>query len=297
MNLWVIKSRVDKLMRKSHITDEEEYELIECLNYLIDETKEYRYAEFLGGIYYGRKMYDLALKYYEMAETLGSKWAWNGLGYIWYYGRTGETDYEKAFKYFSKMVEDNESDNAYDKIEAQFKLADMYKNGYYVQKDFDKYVEIIESLYESVKDEFYMPRVEVFTRLASIRTSQGKTEEAVELYLTAKNDLIGRLANNRFFGDLNRMKWLTNDLYKLIEFDRTDFDLYDLYYLLNEEHTVSFEYDEVVHEIESKQSEEMNIRLDDKWFRNIDEFFINAVVDEESIEAINWWIEDWRILR
>ncbi len=298
MNIQSIKSRVRELARKSYLTEEEEFELIEKLQFLIDKTKDHHYAEYLGGIYYDKKMYDLALKYYELAETLGSKWAWNGLGYIWYYGRTGQVDYEKAFKYFTKTVKDKSSHREYDKIEASFKLADMYKNGYYVEKNWDKYVEMIEDLYTQVKDQFYMPRPEVFTRLASIRTVQGRKEEAAELYLTARNDLINRVANNRFFGDLNRIKWLVNDLYQLIEFDRTEFDLFDLYYLLQEEHIVTFELEDTEHVIESRKEEnEMNIRLDEQWFRNIDDFFIKAVIDNESVESLYWDMTNWRIVR
>ncbi|MBR0137556.1 MAG: sel1 repeat family protein [Erysipelotrichaceae bacterium] len=296
MNIWEAKSRVNQLAGKSHLTEEEEFELTESLQYLIETTGDYSYAEWLGGIYYQKKIYDLALKYYELAETLGSNWVGNGLGYIWYYGRTGQVDYQKAYKYFTMTAENRKADK-HDRIEATFKLADMHKNGYYVEKSWDRYVEIIEDLYEEVKDDPYMPRPEVFTRLASIRTGQGREDEAIEMYLTAKTDLAWRLGNNRFFGDLNRIKWLVNDLYKLIEFDPTDFDLYDLYYLLNKEHTVSFEIEGSTHEIESRQDEEMNIRFDDRWYRNIDDFFLQALIGEETIEAAAWMMDDWRILK
>lgn len=297
MNIWDIENRVRELANKTVWTDEEEFEIIEKLQLLIEKKKDYRDAEYLGGIYYGNKQYNLALKYYELAETLGSRWAWNGLGYIWYYGRTGHVDYEKAFKYFSKVVNDEKSDNEYDKAEAQFKLADMYKNGYYVEKNWDKYIEMIEDLYDKVKNHYYMPRPEVFTRLASIRTLQGRSDEAVDLYLSAKRDLIERVADNRFFGDLNRIKWLVNDLYKLIDFDRTEFDLFDLYYLLKDEHVVTFEIDNEKHTIESRRDgNEMNIRFDDKWYRNIDDFFIKAVIGDESIEAYYWDMVNWEVV-
>ena len=174
----------------------------------------------------------------------------------------------------------------------------MYKNGYYVEKNMDKYIEIIESLYEEVRDRYYLPRPEVLTRLASIRTLQNRKEEAADLYLTARRDLIGRVARNRVFGDLNRIKWLVNDLYKLIPFDRTEFDLFDLYYLLKEEHIVSFHLDHVIHVIESrKDGNEMNIRFDDQWFRTIDDFFLKAVIGNETIESLYRDMENWEVLQ
>ena len=294
-----------KYNEKSSLTEEEEFELIETLKYLTEhqlfENSNYTFAEWLGGIYYEKRMFDLALKYYELAEMQGSHWAWNGLGYIWYYGRTGTVDYEKAYKYFKKMVDckGDEIDDMY-KTEAWFKIADMYKNGYYVEKDYEKYKEIIERLYEEEKNEaVHEGYAEIYTRLAGIRVKEGKIEEAVELYLDARQDLIHRLLTNRFFGDLNRINWLVNDLYGLIEFDPTVFDLYDLYYLLKEEHLVSFRHIDEKHEIESVLSEEgeMNIRFDDTWYRNISDFFLRADLREESIEHEYSDLDDWRILK
>ena len=296
MNRWEAMRVLERMERKTVFTEEEEFELIETLRYMIEETKDCRYAEWLGGIYYDKRMFDLALKYYELAESLGSQWAWNGLGYIWYYGRTGTVDYQKSFEYFSKAAE--KSENAYNRLEAGFKLADMYRNGYYVEKDLIRYRAIIENLYEECRHNWRLPKAEVYTRLAPLRAEVGKKEEAADLYLEAREELIGRVMRDRFFGDLNRIKWATNDLYKLIPFDPEQFDLFDLYYLLKKEHLVRFTYDGIPYEIESRQNEgDMNIRFEDKWYRNIDDFFQKAELDGQSIEERYFDEEDWRILR
>jgi hypothetical protein len=101
------------------------------------------------------------------------------------------------------------------------KVADMYKNGYYVDKDLKKYEQIIEDLYPKVKDmnNVFDPVPEVFTRLARIRKEQGRVDDVVDLYLYAKDFLAQRIRYNPFFGDLNMMKWLIDDLYEIIEFD------------------------------------------------------------------------------
>lgn len=292
---------LEELERKSSLSDEEEHELIETLEFMIEKTGESRYSEWLGGIYYDKRIFDLALKYYELAEAQGSVWAWNGLGYIWYYGRTGTVDHEKAYRYFTKVREYEGDDiDEFMKIEASFKIADMYKNGYFVEKSEDKYIEFIEDLYKQINDsDAFLPTAEVYTRLASIRAKQGRKEEAIDLYHDARNDLIYRLKFNRFFGDINRINWLVNDLYELIEFDPTDFDLYDLFYLLKEEHLVSFKYKRKIHEIESRMSEEgeMNIRFDDKWYRNITDMFIRQDIGNESIEHEYLDLNDWRLER
>lgn len=301
MTIFEARRKLDALERKTVLTKEEEFEMIETLEFIIEATGDYHYAQWLGGIYYEKRMFDLALKYYELAESLGSTWAWNGLGYIWYYGRTGKVDYEKAFNYFKKMVDsDSATTNDYARYEARFKIADMYKNGYYVEKSFDEYKRIVEELYdECTNNGYYRYGTEVKLRLADIRAKEGEKDEAVRLYLEAKEELIGRVERNRFFGDLNRINWMVNDLYKLIDFDPEHFDLYDLYYLLKEEHLVSFRYRRKRHEIESKLSEEgdMNIRFDDVWYRDISDFFIKAELGNESIEHEYDFIDDWRIDR
>ncbi len=132
------------------------------------------------------------------------------LGYIWYYGRTGERDYEKAFRHYVKSMERGN-------LVSTYKVADMYKNGYFVEKDPEKYREIIEELYPKVKNARNLgaPLPEVFTRLARIRKEQGRMEDAADLYLRAKDFLAQRISYNAFFGNLNIMKWLIDDLYKI----------------------------------------------------------------------------------
>ncbi len=201
----------------------------EAMEYLIEEKRNPEDMLRLGGWYYEKKIFGPALRWYETAADLGSISACEGLGYIWYYGRTGKKDYEKAFKYYSKAKEAGI-------LEAAVKIADMYKNGYYVEKDYDKYCELVEELYPKVKNtrNVYDPLPEVFTRLAHIRAKQGRTDEAIELYLRAKDFQWQRLKYNNWFGDVNIMLWLIDDLYALTPFDEKDFDLYDMSWLLKE---------------------------------------------------------------
>jgi len=212
----------------------------EAMDYLIDKRKDPDDMMFLGGVYYEMRKYDLALKYYEMAATMNHVPAYECLGYIWYYGRTGEKDYKKAFECFSKASEKGD-------IVARYKLADMYKNGYYVKKDQKKYEKMIEDMYDDLEEyketgyiNSFAPIPEINTRLAKIKTSRGEVEDAVDLYLEAKYVLAQRIELNAFFGNLNIMMWLIDDLYNLIEFDKDDFDFYDLYYLLKTPHKIKF---------------------------------------------------------
>ena len=254
----------------------------EAMNFLIEEEHDPGDMMYLGGYYYEIKRFDLALKYYEMAATYDYDPAYEGLAYIWYYGRTGERDFKKAFEYFSKLMDKGDPVSTY-------KVADMYRNGYYVEKDQKKYEQIIEDLYPKVKDmnNVYDPVPEVFTRLARIRTSQGREEEAVNLYLYAKDFLAQRIRHNAFFGNLNIMKWLIDDLYELIEFDEEYFDFFDLYYLLRTPHKVSFIYEDNEQSLESvMEGNECTVCFNGKWFHSRDDFFKDGCIGNTKLTAI-----------
>ena len=117
---------------KSNPSEEDIFLFTEAMGFLIRELSDPHDMMELGGWYYDRRRFDLALKYYEMASAYNIDAADECLGYIWYYGRTGEVDYKKAFEYYSKAAKRGDT-------VAEYKVADMYKNGYYVEKDYDKY--------------------------------------------------------------------------------------------------------------------------------------------------------------
>lgn len=122
------------------MTEEDFFEFSEAMDFLITEEHKPQDMMYLGGVYYEMRRFDLALKYYEMAAAYDYDEAYECLGYIWYYGRTGEKDYKKAFEYFSKMMDKGN-------LVAAYKVADMYKNGYYVKQNQVMYEKIIEDLY------------------------------------------------------------------------------------------------------------------------------------------------------
>ena len=284
---------IKEYRQKSILTDEDEFIYIEALNYMIHETKNVDFMAELGSYYYSRQMYDQALKYYEMADTYGDKWAAEGLGYIWYYGRTGKVDYEKAFHYYSKASENGS-------LKSEIKVADMYKNGYYVEKDYDKYCDIVENMIIRIKHPKYLgdPFPEVCSRLARIRKETGKTDEAVSLYLDAKFFLRQRIRYTCFFGDLNIMKWLIEDLYTMIPFDEDHFDLYDLYYLLKTPQSIRFRYKNKSYEVKSEESDgNIAVRFGNKWYRTIDDFFNEAAVNDDKLIAIDEELYGFEVLK
>ena len=276
------------------LSEDEIFMFTEAMNYLIDKHHSPKDMLYLGGYYYEEKKFDLALKYYEMAASYDYAPAYECLGYIWYYGRTGAVDYEKAFGYFSKLMDKGN-------LVAAYKVADMYKNGYFVEKDRAKYEEIVESLYPKVLkcNNAFDPIPEVFTRLARIRKKQGKELDAIDLYMRAKRVLAVRITCNAFFGNLNIMKWLIEDLYTLIDFDEEDFDLYDLYYLLKENnHEIVFYYEDMEYTVLSELEDgECHVCFDGKWYRSVDDFFSGAMIDDMKLTYLFEELYDYELVR
>ncbi|MGN1120025.1 MAG: tetratricopeptide repeat protein [Oscillospiraceae bacterium] len=291
MNISEAKRLIDDFNKKSVHTEQDNFMYIEALQYLFDKTHDMQYIAELGGYYYEIRRFELALKYYEMAAELGDKSVYSGLGYIWYYGRTGKRDYEQAFRWFSLAAENGD-------IQAEYKLADMYKNGYGVEKNYEKYKEIIEKLYPQVKSARYLhePLPEIATRLARIREEQGRTDDAVSLYFQARNFLAQRIKSSPFFGNLNIMMWLIDDLYRLVDFDEENMDLFDLYWLLKSPNRVRFYYDEKPQTVESSEVEgEIAVCFNGKWLRNREEFFEKAEIDGVLLTEIQFDLYGFRV--
>ena len=258
---------------------EDDILLIHALEFLIKETNNPEYMVELGAWYYGQKQFDLAEEYYLMAAKLGYNDAYECLGYIYYYGRVGHPDYEKAFHYY-KLASDKGN------LVAAYKLADMYKNGYYVQKDYPRYVQIIKDLYSKIQGatNTFDPVPEIYSRLAKIYVEEGNEDQAIQLLLIAKEFQSQRLIYSQFFGDLTIMKYIVNDLYSLIQFDPDYMDLFDLYYALQKPCKVAIEILGDDHIIEAKYEDGLfYICMEDKNYEDVDQFFQNAMIHDEPL--------------
>ena len=272
-----------KFYRIGKPSEEDIFLFTEAMDLLIRKNKDPNDMMDLGGFYYENKYFDLALKYYEMAAEYKLPFAFDCLGYIWYYGRTGRRDFEKAFRYYSLAKDAGIA-------EAAVKVADMYKNGYYVDRDPGKYREIIEELYPKVRGARSLndPLPEVFTRLAMIRKEEGRINEAVRLLLQAKDFQAQRLKYSNFFGGINIMKWLIDDLYEMIEFDTGDFDLFDCMWLLRGPAVIRFRHDGMELEIRAEEEEngEFAIRWQDGIYADRDEFYAKAMLGDRRLMSL-----------
>lgn len=286
-----IKNAINVVNRFEEHVDEYESGYIDALEYLIKETDDPLYMMKLGGWYYESRHFDLAEKYHLMAAKKDDMNAYSCLGYIYYYGRIGKKDYKKAYECFKKASDMGD-------IISGYKLADMYHRGFYVDKDEQKYKEIIMSLYEEVKDEInlFAPVPEIFSRLGRIYLSEGKRYDGIMLLLKAKDFLGQRLWESTFFGDLSIMKYLIKDIYEVIELDQDHLDVFDLYYILTKESIVRITYNQIDFYIRSDQ--DGTIEMNDILYEDVDDFFSRAKLDLRTpIFSVYDQLDDMKLLR
>ena len=159
----------------------------------------------LGSLYYtgraGEQNYEKAAHYYDMADKAGNRQATENLGYIYYYGRIGERDYEKAFKYFVKGALDGH-------LRSLYKVGDFYRNGYYVEKDPKEAFRIYDHCLKTMTDEA-LPLVgaDVMMRLGDCYFEGIGVEEdllAAQHYMSmAENMFYKRLMEGDFYQQKN----------------------------------------------------------------------------------------------
>ena len=293
MTILEAKRICEDFYRLTNPDDEDRFLMAEALDYLITETKDPGYMLELGSLYYEQKQFDLARKYYELAAEYDDTRAMLCLGYIWYYGRTGTRNYEKAFHYYDKARQRGD-------VNAAYKVADMYRRGLYVEQDPVKYREIIEELYREFRtnSEWYIRHPysklpEIYLRMGEILAEDGQNSEALDLFRTAKEVIARRIRDSAFFGDRTIMKELVGKIHELRRkgpdqaAEPDDIGLYDLYELLKAPCLVRFFFEGEMHETEAaEEAGAVVIRFDDEWYRTADDYFARAQIGEELLTTL-----------
>lgn len=171
----------------------------DALEFLIEQGDDYAMNN-LGALYYdgrlGEQDFNKSVYYYEMSAKLGNRQAQENLGYCYYYGRLGKPDYKKAYHYFILRALDNE-------IISLYKIGDMYKNGYYVDKNekqaFSLYMHCKDLLTEKTE---MQSGSDVYVRLADcFYYGIGTTvnyNKALTYYQKAEINYIQRISNGDF---------------------------------------------------------------------------------------------------
>ncbi len=251
-----------------------------ALDFLVDRTGDPEWMLEAGGWYYREKDFEKAVYYYTLSAERGNVTAMTCLGYAYMYGNGVDTDYPRAFRYYSSAASCGD-------LTAAYKVADMYMWGMGVEEDRELAADLIRQLYEKVKDLTGLaePVPQIFVRMAELVMEQKgakRVREAKRLLSHARSFLARRLSEASWWGDIRVMQRIIDDWYRLVPFDYSEFDLYDLMHLLREPVTVTFL---LYGEKYSVTSSEGGIGFEGKGFSDIEDFFYNASVDEEKLTS------------
>lgn len=279
--------------------------------YLIDQYDDMNAVMASGGDYYSDHDYSDAFREYTMAAGHEIPSGYIGLGYIWYYGRLGTTDYQKAYECFmhavalitgidfndlslsdlnQKIILENE-DEYDDLINAVYKVADMYEHGYYVEKSYAAFSALIEYLYDGIRNsgvsDYYMPEVELRMSEIVLHDNENQKDQALEYLYDARSRMIIRLEGDSFFGDYSVMKDIVLKVYDLSEFNPDEMDLYDLWYVMQKPCIVTFFCDSQKYEVSSGQDGQINDR--NRIYTSVDEWLQKAKIADK---AVSFMIDD-----
>lgn len=108
-------------------------------------------ANYLGALYYMGDVlpqdYHRAKELYELADSKGVVQATINLGYIYEYGRIGESDHVRAYMQYAKAVALS------DHPEALYKMGDMYSRGQAVPRDLHTALALWDRSLRTAQDE------------------------------------------------------------------------------------------------------------------------------------------------
>lgn len=286
MDEWEIHNNYYRMM--TH-TEDDEFMFEEACGSLIESGDSIAMFN-LAAHYYEQQNYELALKYFEMADACGEPFAAEYIGDIWYHGYTGETDYEKAFRCYSRMARHY--------TPSTFKLADMYRYGQYVEQDYEKYCLIIEDMYEYLKT-VGLPQCEadVDMRMAEILLKRGQTADAAELFRVARSELASRMSGMPSVEDLRLMEKIIFFLDTVLPLHEEPLDIFDLYTLLKAPAAVAFFNQDTGYVVRSEEDADgIGIRFQGQWYSSVEEFFRKAKVGELHLIQLREQLTGFKVI-
>lgn len=274
----------------SNPSEDDNFIFTEALHYLIEETKVPKYMSELAWFYCEQKRFDLEIRYLEMAAEYGYAPAMEELGYMWYYGQHGEKDYEKAFYYFSKGAESGS-------MWSEYKLADMYKYGCYVEKDEELYNKLIRAAYEKIKTPYRLndPYPEITYRMAKILAEDGKNIDAAIMLRSAKRFMAERLSYDAFWGHIEVMERIIRLMYSLTDVNMNKLDVYDIFGVILPNTRYTFKIGKKKYKIETDN--EVAIKFEGTWYRDYKDFIQKATIGNEKITKIYDELYGWEVLK
>ena len=179
---------------------------------------------------------------------------------------------------------------------SEYKLADMYRYGCYVDKDEEMYKKLIRAAYEKIKrpNRLNDPYPEITYRMAGILAEEGKKTAAVMMLKSAKKFMAERLSYDPFWGHIEVMERIIRLMYSLTNVDTTKLDIYDIFGVISPNTGYSFKIGNKKYKI--GVDAEGAVKFDGIWYRNYKDFIQKATIGNEKITKVYDELYGWEVL-
>lgn len=308
MTVEEAKKLIEEIIKESEFPFDEEtsFKLDELTKFIFKEQKDGANACYIGTNYRDQGKYDQALYYYELAIQYGYEPAYEYAADLYHDGDLSSgVDFKKAFEYYTKAsttkeVGDGSFENPGTDVhnDAKIALANMYDNGEYVEKNHDKYIELIKEVYEELKDsEFYTSKPYVEEEMAYIALEEDDKDACYQHLTNAICLKLESVFNSKLIDEVDAVNQLVNLKYKIFEINKNSIFLEDIFYLLNEPCKLSFTNNGAKHYIESLiDDNKLAICFDNnQWFREINDMFIRAKLEDKDFIEVAEDTENWEV--
>ena len=266
-------------------TKEQIYKYTEALKCLSEKKDLFAMREYGDAMaYYGN--YELAKKYYSMVIELSrdtknslseSSFAHVALGDLYKNNYICRNRYELAYQHYLTA-------SSYGNDLAKERLADMYKNGLYVKKDYKRYVEIITELYDK-SSSCGLYDLAICQKMAEIKYNQKDYEGCKEI--VKKFELgSGFSAINMFSirSDIKSIIGIHKLQYKLGMINETDFDIFSISSLVERYNQFSFKYHNKKHIIKFNKINNTNVyEFMGEKYKTLTDFILKAKIQDKTI--------------
>lgn len=275
--------------REDDPTEEQQFRFVEAMKQLIDsaylEDDIIAFSYNLAIYYRDIREFELEKKYLELGAQHGSPFHEEELGFLYYYGLTGERNFKKAYQYFSKC----------ESRRSQYMLADMYHDGAGVPEDAMKAWDILAELMEDLESEKDDPAFASSTLFPEVALRH------VRLCLEADieddgdwNDLVDarfilavRQQRRPFWGNIKTMRDILDAMMIMRDRDYGFIDLYDLLTFYEKNAVINFDFGDSTYQLEIFPHEgEIVYQLEDRWYHGAEDFLGKARVGGKRITTI-----------
>ena len=278
-------------------TEKQRYKYIEALKCLSEKKYLFAMLEYGNAMaYYGN--YELAKKYYSMVIELDhnarnpfseSSFANVALGDLYKNNYICSNHYELAYQHYLAA-------STYGNDLAKERIADMYRMGIYVKKDYKKYVEIITELYNKNADKGYCD-LSLCQKMAEIKYEK-KDYEGCKKIVKIFEIGSGFSAINMFSirSDIKSIIGIHKLKYKLGMIDETEFDIFSISALVEKYNQFSFKYHNKRHILKYNKFDRINsYEFMGTKYKTLTDFVLKAKIQDKTILEVMECFTNYRV--